>query len=38
VIPAIARNVPGYADQEYWRGRITGPMNFLVTRQGAITI
>jgi putative isomerase len=30
VIPAIARNVPGYADQEYWRGRIWGPMNFLV--------
>jgi neutral trehalase len=30
VIPSIARNVPGYADQEYWRGRIWGPMNFLV--------
>jgi hypothetical protein len=30
VIPAIARDVPGYADQEYWRGRIWGPMNFLV--------
>jgi putative isomerase len=30
VIPAIARNVPSYADQEYWRGRIWGPMNFLV--------
>jgi neutral trehalase len=30
VMPAIARNVPGFADQNYWRGRIWGPMNFLV--------
>ena len=30
VIPSIARNVPGYQDQDYWRGRIWGPMNFLV--------
>ena len=30
VIPSIARNVPGYEDQDYWRGRIWGPMNFLV--------
>ena len=30
VLPAIARNVPGYTDQEYWRGRVWGPMNFLV--------
>ncbi len=30
VIPSIARNVAGFADQEYWRGRIWGPMNFLV--------
>ncbi|MGA7414896.1 MAG: trehalase family glycosidase [Bryobacteraceae bacterium] len=30
VIPAIARNVPGFQDQDYWRGRIWGPMNFLV--------
>ena len=30
VIPAIARNVPGFQDQQYWRGRIWGPMNFLV--------
>jgi putative isomerase len=30
VIPSIARNVQGYQDQEYWRGRIWGPMNFLV--------
>lgn len=30
VIPSIARNVAGFDDQEYWRGRIWGPMNFLV--------
>jgi hypothetical protein len=30
VIPSIARNVPGFKDQNYWRGRIWGPMNFLV--------
>jgi len=30
VIPAIARNQASYLDQEYWRGRIWGPMNFLV--------
>jgi mannosylglycerate hydrolase MGH1-like protein len=30
VMPSIARNVPGFADQSYWRGRIWGPMNFLV--------
>lgn len=30
VLPSIARNVPGYQDQDYWRGRIWGPMNFLV--------
>jgi putative isomerase len=30
VIPSIARNVPGFKDQDYWRGRIWGPMNFLV--------
>jgi hypothetical protein len=30
VMPSIARNVPGYADQNYWRGRVWGPMNFLV--------
>jgi len=30
MMPAIARNVPGFADQDYWRGRIWGPMNFLV--------
>jgi putative isomerase len=30
VIPSVARDVPGFADQAYWRGRIWGPMNFLV--------
>jgi hypothetical protein len=30
VMPSIARNVPGFEAQEYWRGRIWGPMNFLV--------
>jgi putative isomerase len=30
VIPAIARNDPAFADQNYWRGRIWGPMNYLV--------
>ena len=30
VIPSIARNDPGYAGNDYWRGRIWGPMNFLV--------
>lgn len=30
VIPSIARNEPGFDDQAYWRGRIWGPMNFLV--------
>jgi hypothetical protein len=29
-MPSIARNVPGFEDQNYWRGRIWGPMNFLV--------
>ena len=30
IIPTIARNDPAYPDQNYWRGRIWGPMNFLV--------
>jgi putative isomerase len=30
VIPAIAQNDPAFRDQEYWRGRIWGPMNYLV--------
>jgi len=30
VIPSIARNHPAFGDNNYWRGRIWGPMNFLV--------
>ena len=30
VIPAIARDDPGFKDQNYWRGRFWGPMNYLV--------
>lgn len=30
VLPAIARNDPAFNDQDYWRGRIWGPMNYLV--------
>lgn len=30
VIPATPRNDPAFPDQNYWRGRIWGPMNFLV--------
>ena len=30
VIPSIARNDPAFKEQEYWRGRIWGPMNYLV--------
>jgi len=30
MIPSIAINDPAFIDQEYWRGRIWGPMNFLV--------
>jgi hypothetical protein len=30
VIPSIARNVAGFEEQSYWRGRVWGPMNFLV--------
>ncbi|MGI4768357.1 MAG: MGH1-like glycoside hydrolase domain-containing protein, partial [Janthinobacterium lividum] len=32
VIPSIARSDPAFKDQDYWRGRIWGPMNFLVWR------
>ncbi|WP_242149111.1 MGH1-like glycoside hydrolase domain-containing protein [Sphingomonas sp. BAUL-RG-20F-R05-02] len=30
VIPSIARSNPAFKDQDYWRGRIWGPMNYLV--------
>ncbi len=30
VIPATPKNDPAYKDQNYWRGRIWGPMNYLV--------
>ena len=30
IMPAIARSDPAYAEQDYWRGRIWGPLNFLV--------
>lgn len=30
MLPSIARNDPAYADQNYWRGRIWAPLNFLV--------
>ena len=30
IMPSIARNDPAYPDQEYWRGRIWAPMNYLV--------
>ena len=30
VIPTVARNQPSFPDQDYWRGRIWGPTNYLV--------
>ena len=30
MMPSIAMNDPAFKDQDYWRGRIWGPMNFLV--------
>jgi putative isomerase len=30
IIPSIARTDPAFKDQNYWRGRIWGPMNYLV--------
>lgn len=29
-MPSIARNDPAFKDNSYWRGRIWGPMNYLV--------
>ena len=29
MLPSIARNDSAYSDQDYWRGRIWAPMNFL---------
>lgn len=29
MMPSIARNDPAHGDQDYWRGRIWAPMNFL---------
>ncbi len=29
-LPSIARDDPAFRDQNYWRGRIWGPMNYLV--------
>ncbi|HEY4299956.1 MAG TPA: trehalase family glycosidase [Candidatus Didemnitutus sp.] len=30
MIPSVPRNDPAFKDQDYWRGRIWGPMNYLV--------
>ncbi len=30
VLPSIARNDPAFEQQDYWRGRIWAPLNFLV--------
>jgi glycogen debranching enzyme len=30
IMPSISRDNPAFADQDYWRGRIWAPMNFLV--------
>ncbi len=30
MLPSIARNDPAYTDQDYWRGRVWAPFNFLV--------
>ena len=29
IMPTIARNDPAYPDQDYWRGRVWAPTNFL---------
>ena len=30
ILPSISRDDPAFQDQNYWRGRIWGPMNYLV--------
>ena len=30
MLPSIARNDPAFPDQNYWRGRVWAPLNFLV--------
>lgn len=30
MLPSIARDDPAFTDQDYWRGRVWAPMNFLV--------
>lgn len=30
ILPSIARDDPAYNDQNYWRGRVWAPMNYLV--------
>ncbi|WP_345248166.1 MGH1-like glycoside hydrolase domain-containing protein [Nibrella saemangeumensis] len=30
VLPSVARNDPAFSEQNYWRGRIWAPLNFLV--------
>ncbi len=30
VLPSVPRSDPAFGDQQYWRGRVWGPMNFLV--------
>jgi hypothetical protein len=30
MLPSIARNDPAFPDQDYWRGRVWAPLNFLV--------